>query len=393
MSQRKGGWPSILSPRVELDVDGVWHVRGFAEARQLLRSADTQQAGFNADFVLGQSSVIDPPILYLEGPPHHDQRRDTAKFFTPVTVAKRYQARMEGTADRLLAGLRQAGRGRLDRIARTMAMTVVAGVLGLTNSWLPGMERRVAVLFEIKPRPPHSWPDQLRQRYAGQLVAMAIYVIDVQPAIRARRLRPQEDLISHLLSVGCNDRQVLTECITYAAAGMVTTREFISMATWHFLSQPELRSQYLALSSRAERQDFLSEILRLDPVIGRLYRRTLADVSLDGAVIPAGSLVEVSPGTANVDEAVTGTAPLEVCPFRELHATQVTPAVMSFGDGHHRCPGQFLALAEADTFLTRLLAIPGLEIEQPPHVSWDQAIGSYELRDFWVRIRSSVPPA
>lgn len=58
---------------------------------------------------------------------------------------------------------------------------------------------------------------------------MAFFLLDVRPAIAARRREPREDLISHLISRGYSDMNILTECITYGAAGMVTTREFI---TW-----------------------------------------------------------------------------------------------------------------------------------------------------------------
>ncbi len=36
---------------IECDADGVWQVRGFAEARAILRSKNTKQAGFNADMI------------------------------------------------------------------------------------------------------------------------------------------------------------------------------------------------------------------------------------------------------------------------------------------------------------------------------------------------------
>ena len=40
---------------LEADAAGVWQVRGFAEARAVLRSAATRQAGFNAERVVSGS--------------------------------------------------------------------------------------------------------------------------------------------------------------------------------------------------------------------------------------------------------------------------------------------------------------------------------------------------
>ena len=48
--------------------------------------------------------------------------------------------------------------------------------------------------------------------------------------IHTRRHQPQEDVISYLIEKGYRNREILTECVTYAAAGMVTTREFICVA-------------------------------------------------------------------------------------------------------------------------------------------------------------------
>ena len=88
---------------VERDADDVWHVRGHAQARAVLRSADTKQAGFNAEFLEGLPKGMRPPILYQEGQPHHEQRRQTARFFSPKTVSESYRGLMEELAGAAIA--------------------------------------------------------------------------------------------------------------------------------------------------------------------------------------------------------------------------------------------------------------------------------------------------
>ena len=58
--------------------------------------------------------------------------------------------------------------------------------------------------------------------------------------------------------------------------------------------------------------------------------------------------------SVNADPAVVGEAPLQICPGREL-PPRVGDEVMSFGDGAHKCPGNSLAIQEADVLLMRLL--------------------------------------
>lgn len=53
LSQRKTvreAEPAEWRP-VERGADGVWHVRGHAPTREVLRSPDTKQAGFNAELL------------------------------------------------------------------------------------------------------------------------------------------------------------------------------------------------------------------------------------------------------------------------------------------------------------------------------------------------------
>ncbi|ULH17277.1 cytochrome P450 (plasmid) [Deinococcus sp. KNUC1210] len=201
----------------------------------------------------------------------------------------------------------------------------------------------------------------------------------MKPAIAARRRAPREDLISYLLERGCTDLEILTECLTYGTAGMVTTREFISAAAWHFLTDADLKNEYLH-APEAERHAILQELLRLEPVVSQLYRRTLNDLEVDGVQIPAGSVLTLDLLDTNSDPALLGDSGEQVCPMRTL-PRGVQPPVLAFGDGHHRCPGAFLAIRESDVFLRRLLMLD-VRLVSPPSVTFNQTVRGYELRDF-----------
>ncbi len=373
-------------PSVEHDAAGTWHVRGFQEARAILRGADTKQAGFRAELIERFSGAGNVPILYQEGKTHQQQRKQTARFFTPKAVSSDYRRLMETVADELIAELRRAKQADLSALSLALAVRVAAEVIGLTNSRLPGMQQRLDAFF-TDDGTAFGWSPRALVRFLrNQLRIAAFFRLDVRPAIQARKRQARADVISHLLAQGYGDREILTECITYGAAGMVTTREFISVATWHFLEQPELRARYLA-APEDERQAMLQEILRLEPVVGHLYRRATADVQLECAggqtvTIPQGDLIDVDIRAANADERVVGAHPFALRPARELSAERTSPALLGFGDGPHRCPGSAIALQETDIFLQRLLALDGLRLIHPPSVAWNDLVTGYELRDF-----------
>jgi len=381
--------PDSSTQAVERDAQGVWHVRGFDAARTILRGTDTQQGGFNAPTVMNVKVLINLPILYLEGKAHLSQRRQTARFFTPKTVTTDYSAFIEALADELIADFKRKGREDLDKMSLTLASAVVSRVVGLTNSRLSGMDARVERFFQQSPK--FSWKPlaKLVNMYR-QRNMLKFYVLDVQPAINARKRQPQEDLISHLLENNYSGLEILTECVTYAAAGMTTTREFIGVAAWHLLENAELREQYQAADEEG-RYAILHEMLRIEPVIAHLYRRVTADITLESdgktITIPQGDLIVLHIYSTNADETVTGESPRDLCPGRPLHGEHIPPMLMSFGDGHHRCPGAYLAIKETDIFLQRLLAIPSLRIEKQPTLGWNEVAQSYEIRDFILSVK------
>lgn len=377
-------------PALVRDADGTWHVRGYRETRAILRGSGTRQAGFKAELIEQIPGRMNMPVLYQEGKVHHEQRRQTARFFTPKATSSNYRLLMENLADQMIARLQRTGRADLSKLSMTLAVRVAGKVVGLTNSIIPGLDKRLDTFFAEDIAKPGLNPRAIIGMLRNQYAVALFYGLDVRPAIRARRRQPQEDVISHLIAQGYSDAEILTECVTYAAAGMATTREFISVAAWHFLERPELRARYLA-AGEEERHAMLQEILRVEPVVGHLFRRTVEDVVVetDGreVTIPAGELVDIHIYAVNADQQIVGEEPLAICPARELSVDNVSPAVVSFGDGHHRCPGAYIAIQESDIFLQRLLVIDTLRMEHPPKLEWSDLTKGYELRDFAVAVR------
>lgn len=380
-------------PRVE-HAGGLWRIRAFSPARQVLQARNsTTQAGFTAEHV-PKGVIGDRPVLFSDGPRHDTQRQKVGRFFAPKVVADRYTAIMQNSANRLLD---QASRGRLrmDDLALHYAVEVTREVVGLTESSVVGMSRRLESFFN---QPPFdiTKPDlgRTRRQWAqaalnGMVPIVRFWWSDVRPAIRTRRRRPRSDVVSHLIAEGYSNRDILVECLTYGTAGMVTTREFISMAIWHLLCDEPLRLRYLA-ADQAGRLQVLSEIIRLEPVVGHLYRRVQEDVVItdgdDRWTIPPGDLVDLCIRPANADPVIVGQAPLDLCPGRPL-PRGMNAAGLSFGDGAHKCPGQPLALLETDVLLTTLLPRQP-RIVSEPRLGWDDLVAGYTLRGFEIEIES-----
>ncbi|OLF08233.1 cytochrome P450 [Actinophytocola xanthii] len=357
--------PDLPGPRRPAfrDEQGVWQVSDLPGARAVLRATDTLQAGLGVETVAKLPSAFRRPVLYQDGPEHREYRRQTARFFTPRRVESEYRELMHRIAEREIGVLRRAGGVDLSELSLRLAVDVAKAVLGLTES-RAGTARRLERFFpEQLGRPGFGSPRGVYWAARILYLWLAVYAADVRPAVRARRARPADDLVSHLLGEGARVGEVLGECLTVAAAGMVTTREFVTVAAWHLFAEPDLLERYLA-GAEPDRLAILHELARLDPPIATLRRRTTAPLALpDGTVIPAHARVDVSVAAANADAAGD--------PANGL----------TFGEGPHRCPGRHLALQEADIFLTTLLGdTPGVRMAAPPRVSFNEEFATYSLR-------------
>ncbi len=235
---------ALIVEKSHSDPRKTTRVSDFATARAIMRSGAVEQAGFNADFIKKANRKGNLPISYLEGEAHRRQRSATGRFFAPKVVATKYRATMERVSDELIADFRRAGKADLSAITLELAVAVAADIVGLTDSSQKGMTRRLAAFFRGGGGGSAFaiWLGGMKAR----LQSIIFYFMDVRPAIAARRKNPREDVISHLIGEGYSWADILMESLTYAAAGMVTTREFIVMTVWHFADHPELKDRFLS---------------------------------------------------------------------------------------------------------------------------------------------------
>jgi cytochrome P450 len=354
-------------------------IRSFGGLRAVLRNETFHQSGVQ-DSVMNSDDPLTASIFWLDGSAHRSRRAAIIGFFTPKAIATRHLPIMERAADRLVAEVRARGKGRLDTISFALAAAVTSEIVGLTDSLWGGMAWR----FELFGRGPvlasrgGLW--KALSTVLTNFLVMLIYLLDVRPAIAARRRKRREDVISRLLDEGRSQKEILVECLTFGLAGMTTSREFMVVAAWHLLENEPLRRRFIE-GDDAARSAILMEILRLEPVAGMIYRRAtepVADPAMDP--VAAGSRLSLHIRAANLDEAAVGPAPERLDPDRARNL-KVNGAWMSFGDGAHFCPGWQVALTQTRILLDRILRLPDVRLTRPPVISWvPPMLQMYELR-------------
>jgi cytochrome P450 len=370
------------APRVEQDAQGDWHIRGYAEAKELLKE-DLWQDGFNAENI--ENTGLDP-VLYQHGEAHRQQRAAIAKYFSPTTVAQKHMPMIEKAADEIIADLLAARRIDLKILTNRMATIVASAVVGLEPT--PGLIRRLDGMLHSPPVTASNKLQRMGQEISGYLRQFNFWWFDVRPAIDKRKRNPQDDVISYMLSKNKSKLAIFAECIVYGAAGMATTQEFILVVLMHALENAHMR-EALSSADQAVRYEALHEILRLEPVIARIRRKAAEPVTFTSQgqayTIPAGAKINFHVYDVNVDEQATGAEPACLHAHRDLDRGTYR-SLIGFGSGTHRCAGEHLAIAETDVFIRKLLAIKSLRVEGQPKIIRNETVEGYEISNYTVTV-------
>lgn len=369
--------------------DGSWVVGDFELAETLLKNpALTRQAGFSADVVDKLPHFLRRPLVFLEGKEHQTIRKKSAPFFTPKIAKGPQKAVVERSTRAIISEFQRARNADLGELALRLSTQVVQHLLGL-NGCPDGFAKRLMEAIESAAIPDSEGVKLGRRWLSQQWCAMKIYFMDLRSCVKQKKQKPGQDLISHLIDAGYGDIDILSEVIMFGVAGIATVREFISVTALHFFEHPDIKERFLE-SDEAERYRLLHRFLATEPPIGSIHRRANHDLELevDGKThrIRRGERLEFSVYGINRDPKLAPSRDSNSgCPHGyKASAQQARESGYSFGAGHHRCPGEYIAMVQGDVFLRALFSVPGIRKTSEPKLGFSAVKSGYNIENLRV---------
>ena len=303
------------------------------------------------------------PFLFRDPPAHDGLRAATIRQFTPARV----QA-MRVRAERLVGEMldRTVGAHEIDVIddlAYPLPVAIICELFGVPE----GDETRF-----------HAWSSQLatavepglavseatRIENARTFDAISAYLGDL---VAEKRRRPRDDLLSGLANHAApdgdrmGDFDLIATAILILVAGHETAVNLIGNAWLALMRHPRELERLRADPGRAPR--VVEEVMRYDPPVQLVSRKTLGAIDIAGTTIPEGAALVLMLAAGNRDPAAFPD------PDR-FDPDRAGTHHLGFGGGLHYCVGAPLGRFEAEAALTALarrLQAPRLIADPPPY--------------------------
>jgi hypothetical protein len=285
--------------------------------------------------------------LPFQNPPEHTRIRGlVSKAFTP-RVVESMRPQIQTITDHLLDAAQ--GREQIDLIrdfAFPLPVIVISALMGVPRDGREELKRWTNEIFAIfssaraQPTTTESGMRSLGKArdYLGCLIA-------------ERTKRPQEDLISHLITVEehgkfLSAKEIQANSVTFFVAGHETTTNMIGLSVLALLKHPEqlskLRDNPSLITPAVE------ELLRYDGSLLRNWRVATEDIEIRGKRIRKGQMVSQMLGAANRDPAkFPDPDRLDISRHENRH--------LAFGHGIHFCLGAPLARLELHVALATFI--------------------------------------
>ena len=297
--------------------------------------------------------------------PRHDQiRRMIQPQLLPNRIAER-----EDAVRAVVRGLIDVWRDRgtvdlAQELAWPMPNEVFFDLLGLPSARQEGRAQLERWVHELKDRK----PDDARLTPVAKAATVGIqsYFVDL---LHERRVRPRNDLVTHLVTTDIDGvpfaetdigpaSEVLGLMMVLFLGGVESTAGLTGTLFKLLAENPDQRA--LLRDKPALIPDAVEEAIRLATPLQLVGRTAAREVTLHGVTIPAGGRVVLVYGAANRDERrFTDPDRFDVTRGRFRH--------LGFGEGMHGCLGAPLARLEAKVALEEALPVLGdYTIAGPP---------------------------
>ena len=293
-------------------------------------------------------------MLELEPPRHTRLRGLVLRAFTTRRI-NALAPEIAALCHRLIDAFPAGEVDLLDAYARPLPVIVIARLLGVPEEMgdqLLAWSNAMVGMYQAR---------RTRETEDAAASAAAEFAAFMRGYVEARRARPADDLITHLIAAEeAGERlttdEMITTCILLLNAGHEATVHTIGNGVKTLLetgTPPDaLAPDRIAAT--------VEEILRYDPPLHLFTRHVYEEVDVFGHRFPRGAQVGCLLAAANRDPAVWA-EPARFDPGRPV-VTNV-----AFGAGLHFCVGAPLARLELQTALPILFARrPGLRLAAPP---------------------------
>lgn len=299
-----------------------------------------------------------PMMISMDPPKHTRVRQIVSKVFTPRRVSELEPTVREITRRRL-EGLEPGDQIDLfERLASSMPMDVISAMLGVPEADRDRVRHLTNTFM-------HREPGTLEIPRIAQEASAQIHQYFVE-FIQERQARPQDDLISALISAELRDEtgeltrlsfeELLGFCLLLGSAGHETTARLISNSAVTLHRHPNQRTQLAA--DPALMPNAVEELLRYDPPSQVQGRWSTKPWTRHGVTIPADVRVLLLTGAAHRDPSQFED-PDRFDIHRKLDRT------VHFGQGHHLCLGKSLARQECRVAFEEILArFPDYEVDE-----------------------------
>jgi len=316
-----------------------------------------------------------PPFVMQDPPVHTEFRKLVSRGFTPRQVEAVEPKVREFVVERIEKLRADGGGDIVTELFKPLPSMVVAHYLGVPEadwSQFDGWTQAI-----VAANTADGGVAGALGTVGDAVGSMAAYFTGL---IERRRIEPEDDTISHLVSAGIGSGggagdiagtlSILAFTFTMVTGGNDTVTGMLGGSMPLLDERPDERR--LLVDNPELIPDAVEELLRMTSPVQGLARSTTRDVTIGDTTIPAGRRVLLLYGSANHDERQYGPS------AGDLDVTRRPRNIMTFSQGAHHCLGAAAARMQSRVALTELLArCPEFEVDEPAIV-W--AGGSYVRR-------------
>ena len=322
--------------------------------RRFGREAPPENAFAIAPHTAAFYAVEAHSMLELEPPRHTRLRSLVLRAFTTRRIAA-LGPEIAALTHQLIDAFPSGGFDLLPHFATKIPVIIIARLLGVPEAMAPDLLRWSNAMVGM------YIAGRTRDAEDRATAATEAFTAFLRAYIDARRARPADDLITHLIAAEAEGERLTTDelistCILLLNAGHEATVHTIGNGVKTLL---QTATPHAALAPDAVEQT-VEEILRFDPALHMFTRWAYEDVTVMGHTFHRGDRVALLLAAANRDPA-NWPDPARFDPTRPIkpHA--------SFGAGLHFCVGAPLARLELQVAVPILFQrLPGLHLTETP---------------------------